>query len=146
MGIRVLGAAWIRRRYVQPAGFSVAQASVDETLGSKVAAFIALGQTGGITVSLAIANSVFVNEATRRWDKVFCQGLSTDQIMTALTSIGSDFFEKLKPEMRVLVLDSIVEVMRKVYILVVVAGVSVVILSLGMKGERLFLSSPAAGC
>ncbi|KAH8903793.1 putative MFS drug efflux transporter [Coniochaeta sp. PMI_546] len=128
------------------AGFSVAQATVDEALGSKVAAFIALGQTGGITVSLAVANSVFVNEATRRLDKVFGLGLSTDQIMTAVTGVGSDFFEKLKPEMRVLVLDAIVEAMRKAYILVIVAGASVVILSLGMKRERLFLSSPAAGC
>lgn len=127
------------------AGFSVAQASVDEALGAKVAAFIALGQTGGITVALAIANSVFINEATKRLNQVFERALSKEEVDAAIAGVGTAFFEKLSPEMRALVLDAIVEAMRKVYLLVTAAGVLVVILSLGMKRERLFLSSAVPG-
>ncbi|KAB5513214.1 major facilitator superfamily domain-containing protein [Coniochaeta sp. 2T2.1] len=127
------------------AGFSVAQASNDEALGSKVAAFIALGQTGGITLSLAIANSVFINEATRRLGKVLGGSVNKEQIDAAIAGIGSDFFEKMGPETMVLVLDAVVEAMRKVYILVIVAGALVVALSFWMRRERLFISATAVG-
>lgn len=127
------------------AGFSVAQASVDDALGSKVAALIALGQTGGITISLAIANSVFINDATGRLSQILGQSLTKDQIDAVIAGVSNDSSEKLSPETMVLVLDAIVEAMRKVYILVVAAGVLVVILSLGMKRERIFLSRATRG-
>jgi hypothetical protein len=122
------------------AGFSVAQASVEEALASKVAAFIALGQTGGITIALAIANSVFINEATKRLSNELGEGVPKDQIDAAIAGLGTDFVDKLPVEKKLLVLDAVVDAMRNVYILVVVAGVLVIVLSLGMKRERIFLS------
>lgn len=125
------------------AGFSIAQASVDETLASKVTSFIALGQLGGVTIALAIANSVFMNKAEKGLTNVFDGSLSNAQMDAAIAGLGTDFVNKLKPEMRVLVLEAIVEAMRKVYILVIVAGVLVILLSMAMKRERLFVAAAA---
>lgn len=127
------------------AGFSVAQAAVGQALGSKVAAFIALGQTGGITVALAVANSLFVNGATKRLSEIFGRTLSKDQLDAAVAGDGTALFEALTPAMRALVLDAIVEAMRNVYLLIIAAGALVVTLSLGMKRERLFLASTVPG-
>lgn len=127
------------------AGFSIAQASVPDEQHAMAAAFVALGQTAGITISLAIANAVFLNRAEGMLQRILPPSIGDEQIEAAVAGVGGDFVKKLSPELQLRVLDAIVEAMSRPYILVIVAGALVAMLSLIMKRERLFLAATAPG-
>jgi hypothetical protein len=66
------------------------------------------------------------------------------EIQQAIEGAGSQLFNGLSKPVAAEVLAAIVDAMSKTYILVIVAGALVVVLSLGMKRERLFLAPGAA--
>ena len=129
------------------AGFltSSQQASVPEEMGSVSASFIAMGQTSGITISLAIANALFVNGAQDRLAAILPASVGPDQIQGAIAGLGTGFVQDLSPELQTAVLEAIVEAMRRPYILVITAGALVLVLSLFMKRERLFMAAGGPG-
>jgi hypothetical protein len=61
-------------------------------------------------------------------------------IQGAIAGVGSKFVATLPDKTRYLVLKAIVESMGKVYILGISAGAFLVLLSLGLRRERLFLT------
>jgi hypothetical protein len=126
------------------AGFSIAQASVDESDANITAAFIALGQTSGITMALAIGNAVFLNQAENSIRDIL-PSVSKEQVQAAIAGSSAEFFNLLKPEIQLEVIDAIVDAIGRTYILLVTAGALVTILSLVMKREKLFIQPVAIG-
>jgi hypothetical protein len=126
-------------------GFSIAQASVDPEQAHVTAAFIALAQTGGITISLAIANSLFVNRAEDAIAAIL-PFLPKSQIQALIAgAVDRDALALLSPETQREILLAVVDAIARPYSLLIVAGSLVVVCSLIMKRERLFIQPAAVG-
>ena len=105
--------------------------------------FITCAQVSGVTIALAIANSVFLNKSQEGIQAIL-PDVSTEVIQQTIAGAGSQFFESLSGEVRAEVLTAIVTAMSKSYILVITAGSLVAVLSLAMKRERLFIAAGGA--
>lgn len=125
------------------ASFSVAQALVEPHLIPLAVGFITCAQVSGVTIALAIANSVFLNGAQTRLE-VILPGTPSKDIQAAIAGAGSDFVKGLSDDVKAQVIAAIVAAMSKTYILVIVAGAVVVVLSAFQKRERLFIAAGAA--
>jgi MFS family permease len=125
------------------ASFSVAQALVEPHLIPLAVGFITCAQVSGVTIALAIANSVFLNGAQTRLETLL-PGTPSKDIQAAIAGAGSQFVQGLSDEVKGEVIEAIVAAMSKTYILVIVAGALVVVLSAFMKRERLFIAAGGA--
>ena len=123
-------------------GYAIAQAAVEESRHAVAVAFIGLAQVGGITIGLAIGNAVFLNRAQDLIAKIL-PGLSHDEIQNAIAGTGADLLKTLPEDIQVRVLDAIVDAVQRPYILSMVSGAVVAVLSLFMKRERLFMTAAA---
>ncbi|KAJ0114270.1 hypothetical protein J7T55_010659 [Diaporthe amygdali] len=119
------------------ASLSVAQAVVSPENVPAAVGLVMLGQFVGICISLAIANTVFLNDA-RRAIQVILPDVPSETIGSAIQGSTSGFLDTLEPNVKSRVLDAIIVAMGKVYILVIVAGGLTAVLSLFMKRVRLF--------
>lgn len=126
------------------AGFSIAQASVPEDMAAVASSIMALAQTSGINIALAVGNAVFLNRAEKRLTEILPDTVPEEQIQLAIAGVGGDFVQTLPPDMQAEILDAIVEALNLPYILVIVAGAVVLVSSLLCKRERLFMK-PAGG-
>ncbi|KAL9008344.1 MAG: hypothetical protein Q9173_006520 [Seirophora scorigena] len=121
------------------ASFSVAQAKVQPHMIPLAIGFITAGQIGGITISLAVANSVFLNKSTSGIRAVL-PDIPEEQVQAAISGAGSAFLSALDELARRRVLVAIVDAMKNVYVLEIVAGALSLLLALLMKpGEKLFM-------
>ncbi|CZT07193.1 related to major facilitator (MFS1) transporter [Rhynchosporium agropyri] len=125
------------------ASFSVAQAIVEPELISSAVGFITCAQITGVTIALAIANSIFLNGSQEKISALLPM-VPLKEIQAAIAGSGSEFVAKLSPELQKDVLHAIVDSMSKTYILVVTAGAVVIVLSAFMKRERLFMVAGGA--
>lgn len=123
--------------------FSVAQALVEPQMAALAIGFITCAQVSGVTIALAIANSVFLNKSQTSLEAIL-PGVPTAEIQQAIAGAGSQFFNDLSGPVRDQVLKAIVAAMSKTYILVITAGALVTVLSLAMKRERLFVAAGGA--
>lgn len=119
------------------AGFSVAQAKVALADIPSSVGYIMCGQITGMTISITVANSIFLNEAEKGIAKLLPQ-LARDEIQNSIRGHGSEFVNSLPAELRAGVMDAVVKGLSNAYILCAVAGTLATILSLGLKRERLF--------
>lgn len=126
------------------ASFSVAQAKVDKENVPAAIGFITLAQFLGNTTALAIANSIFLNLAEAKIQRLL-PGFPRKQIEDAISGVAADFLEDLDAGIRTKVLEAIVASMGATYILVMTAGALTTVLSLFMKREKLFMTATAAG-
>lgn len=127
------------------AGFSIAQASVPESMAAVVASLLALAQTGGINIALAVSNAIFLNRAETRLTEILPDTVTEEQIQLAITGLGADFVKTLPLQLQQDILEAIVEALNLPYILVITAGSVVLISSLLMKRERLFMKATGGG-
>ncbi|KAI0972112.1 major facilitator superfamily domain-containing protein [Xylaria arbuscula] len=125
------------------ASFSVAQAIVEPKNIPPAISFLTLSQFLGNTVSLAIANSNFLNGSQTGLRMLF-PSLVVSEIRQVIQGVSGGFLQSLDPELRSRALEVIVDNINKTYILVITSGSLVALLSLFMKREKLFLSSGAA--
>jgi len=125
------------------ASFSVAQAIVTPELIPSAVGFITCAQVTGITIALAIANSVFLNKSQTGIEKIL-PGVPVADIQAAIAGAGSQFVDSLSESVKQEVLKAIVSAMSKTYILVITGGSLVVVLSAFMKRERLFMAAGGA--
>lgn len=125
------------------ASFSVAQAVVAPELIPSAVGFITCAQVSGVTIALAIANSVFLNQSQTGIQKIL-PGVPVAEIQAAIAGAGSQFVASLSEGVKLEVLKAIVSAMSKTYILVITAGSLVVVLSALMKRERLFMAAGGA--
>ncbi|KAA8643886.1 hypothetical protein EYZ11_006644 [Aspergillus tanneri] len=129
--------------FFSQASFSVAQATVAPDMVAAAVGFISLAQITGITLALAIANAVFLNESERSIQAIL-PDIGAEQIRQTISGTQSAFFMDLASDVREQVLRAIVDAQSKSYILVITAGALVTVLSLLMKREKLFLA-PSGG-
>ena len=125
------------------ASFSVAQAIVDPELIASAVGFITCAQVSGVTIALAIANSVFLNKSQTSISAIL-PDTPIAEIQAAIAGAGSDFVKSLSANVREQVLAAIVSAMSKTYILVITAGSLAAVLSFALKRERLFMAVGAA--
>lgn len=125
------------------ASFSVAQASVPVDMIASAVGFITCAQVMGTTIALALANSLFLNKSQTLISNIL-PGRSLEEIQGAITGSTSAFETSLSAAQKAQVLTAIVTSMSKTYSLVITAGAFGILLSLGMKRERLFLQPVAA--
>ncbi|KAL4950408.1 major facilitator superfamily domain-containing protein [Aspergillus filifer] len=123
------------------ASFSVAQAILKPEAIPAAVGFITLAQFGGITIVMAIANAVFLNDCLTNVPRIL-PDVPRDQIEAAIQGTNG-LLETLSPGLRSQVLEVIVSGISKTYALVIAAGALVAVLSLLMKRERLFNVSAA---
>jgi Na+/melibiose symporter-like transporter len=126
------------------AGYSVAQALVTPAEIPEAVGFISTAQVGGIALSIAVANSVFLNKA-ESGIAVLLPNASAAEIQSAVAGVGSTLVKSLPEDLKVQVLDAIIGAMSKAYIGVIAAGALAVVLSLFLKRERLFMEVAVAG-
>ncbi|PQE17083.1 MFS drug efflux transporter protein [Rutstroemia sp. NJR-2017a BBW] len=122
------------------ASFSVAQAVVKPAAIGSAVGFMTLAQFLGITITLAIANAVFINSSQDRIVEIL-PNVPISEIQAAMQGSRTDFFQKLNEDQKTAVLEAIVKAIDKTYILVIVGGSLVATLSLFMKREKLFMAS-----
>ncbi|KAL8686072.1 MAG: hypothetical protein Q9218_007369 [Villophora microphyllina] len=121
------------------ASFSVAQGKVKPEMIPQAIGFITAGQIGGVTISLAIASSVFLNQSTRGI-QVILPDVPKGQVQALISGAGSALLNGLDEATRRHVLEAIVNAMKNVYILDIVAGALALVLAFLMKpGEKLFM-------
>ncbi|XDG04599.1 hypothetical protein ABKA04_004214 [Annulohypoxylon sp. FPYF3050] len=123
------------------ASFSVVQAVVDPENIPPAVGFLTLAQFAGITIALAIANAIYLNESETQIARI-APFLSQDQIELAMQGAAGSIINDLPADTRAAILNVITSAISKTYILVIAGGSLVAVLSLIMKRERLF--APAA--
>lgn len=131
------------------ANFSVAQAKAaqnkaDKSSAERAVAFISVAQVGGLTLNFGIANSIFINEATKGLVKVLPHvPLST--VQSAIAGVGAgEFFNSLDPRSKEAALAATTTAISKVYVMVMVTGALDLILACFMKREKLFVKAKSA--
>lgn len=129
--------------YLQ-ASFSVVQALVEPEDVPPAVGFLTLAQFAGITIALAIANALYLNESQ---DKVAAMlpDYTSDDIALIIQGTSGGLLDNLDTETKKAVLELLVSAMSKTYMLVVVAGSLVTVLSVFMKRQKLFLEAGVTG-
>lgn len=125
------------------ASFAVAQAVVASENVPAAVGFCTLAQFLGITIALAIANSLYLNGSQVKIAQIL-PDIPKSEIEALMQGASGGFLDSLTENQRTLVLDAIVDSISKTYLLVVAAGSLVVVLSLFMKREKLFMGAPKA--
>lgn len=106
---------------------------------------MSLAQSAGGTIALAIANSVFLNQATEDILAIV-PNEPRSVVQTAVSGAGSTFFRTLDPSVRTAVLGAVTDAISRTYILAVTGAALTVVLSIFMSREKVskftILSSP----
>ncbi|QSZ37759.1 hypothetical protein DSL72_008858 [Monilinia vaccinii-corymbosi] len=129
--------------FFSQASFPVAQAKVEPHQLSAVTAYIGCAQIGGLAISISVANTLFFNKAIKSISADL-PDINLTSVRQTISGAGGAFFESLTKSQRILVLNSIVESIKDVYIMIIVAGTLTVICSIFMKREKLFLRPSVA--
>jgi hypothetical protein len=125
------------------ASLSVTQAVVEPHLIPSAVSFMTCAQVSGVTIALAIANSIFLNKSQTGIEKIL-PGVPVAEIQSAIAGAGSQFVDSLSGGVKLELLEVIVSAMSKAYILVITAGLLVTVLSIALKRERLFIAASGA--
>jgi hypothetical protein len=114
----------------------------------KVIGFINLAQLGTISISLAIAGSLFQNLGFHELKDAFADsshGFPDDYIRSALAGRISPVFSSADQGIIHVAIGAVAETIRRIFGLVVAAGVLVTVSSLLMRFEKISLAVAAGG-
>ena len=114
--------ATIETRFFVQTPFSVVQAKVDAQSVLIATAFVNCSQISGITLSLAIAISVFVSEASRKIEMIIPDALKW-LIQATIAGAETAFFQDQSATDQHQILEAIVFIVDHIYIMVLVDGV-----------------------
>lgn len=123
------------------APFAIAQWLVPPEEIALAVGFITCAQVTGCTISLAVANAVFLNLAENAITDLL-PGVAKEDVQAAITGVGGAFLRTLDPAMQKRVLEAIVVAIQKVFVLGITAGVMAVVLALGMSRVAIDLGGP----
>ncbi|MCJ1437449.1 hypothetical protein MMC27_006836 [Xylographa pallens] len=126
------------------ASFAIAQVKVHPYEIPSAIGFVALAQIGGATIALAIANSVFLNQATNGILAIVPQE-PRSVVQGAISGAGSTFFQTLDPSVEAAVLGAVTHAISQTYILGMTGAALSVVLACFMSREKLFLAVGVAG-
>lgn len=124
--------------------FSVAAAKAKPDESGIAIGYCACFQFAGPAVSLSVANSVFLNKATKSLALLF-PALSHEAILGALFGINSQLLYESGDVTNPAVRNAIATAMKNVYAVPLSSGALILILSLFMKREKLFGMSQIIG-
>lgn len=127
------------------APFAIAQWLVPPEEITLAVGFITCAQVAGVTISLAVANAIFLNLAQHSIRRIL-PGAATVDVQAAITGVGGSFLKTLDEQTQQRVLEAIIGAMQRVFIMGIVAGVLAVVLAAFMNRAAidLDLSQPAA--
>lgn len=125
------------------APFAIAQWLVPPEEIALAVGFITCAQVAGVTISLAVANGVFLNLAENSITALL-PGVAKADVQAAITGVGGAFLRTLDPTMQKRVLEAIVMAIQRVFILGIAAGALAVVLSLAMSRAAIDLKGPEA--
>lgn len=125
------------------APFAIAQWLVPPEEIALAVGFITCAQVAGVTISLAVANGVFLNLAENSITALL-PGVAKADVQAAITGVGGAFLRTLDPTMQKRVLEAIVVAIQRVFILGIAAGAVAVVLSLAMSRAAIGLKGPEA--
>ncbi|KAL4961546.1 major facilitator superfamily domain-containing protein [Aspergillus stella-maris] len=117
--------------------FATAQTLVLKSEIPHAVAFMGFAQQGGAALTLAISNSVFLNDAISQIGDVLPR-LDRDSIQRILSGLGDDTLASLSQAERDRVSATVADSVSKAYIVTIVCGALAVILSLFIKRDRLW--------
>lgn len=117
------------------AGFSIAQVKVRPHEIPSAIGFISLAQIGGATIALAIANSVFLNQATNGILAIMPDE-PRDVVQGAVSGVGSSFFQTLDPSLKTAVLEAVTHAISRIYILAMTGAALTIFLAVFMSREK----------
>jgi hypothetical protein len=121
--------------------YSVAAAKVKPEDVPAVTGFINTAQLGSIVIALAIAGSVFQNVAFKNLQEALGdKGFTAQDLRGAIAGTKSAIFESGSPAVREAAIGAIIKAMDKVYALMIAAGALILVSSLFMKRERMFMA------
>lgn len=120
------------------ASFAVAQAKVAAHAMHDALALIMCAEYCGLSLTLAIANSVFLNEA-QDGIQALLPAAPLHEIQATISGVGTGLVASLSAQQREEVLAQITDAIGNVYGMAVAAGAMTLVLSLTMKRERLLV-------
>jgi hypothetical protein len=115
--------------------FSVAQTQVDKAEIPQSVAFICFAQQAGAALTLAISNTLFLNDAIRGISDILPL-LPRASVQRILSGLGSDIVHSLSKVDRDKVSWAVAASLSKAYIVTIICGALAVIIALFMKRER----------
>lgn len=121
------------------AGFAIAHVKVPPQEIPLAIGFISLAQIGGATIALAIANSVFLNQATNGILAIL-PNEPRSVVQSTVSGAGSIFFQTLDPNVRTAVLEAVTHAISRVYILAITGAATSII-----DGRGLGIDEDAVG-
>lgn len=128
------------------AAYSIGSAKVAGPMVPSVIGFFNIAQIGGIVHSLVISGTVFQNYAVANLQVALeGRGYSTSQIQAAIAGTQSEILTGASSDVRAAAVDAIIRAMDKVYILVIVGGALILVSSLFLSREKLFMKMVAGG-
>ncbi|KAL3455581.1 major facilitator superfamily domain-containing protein [Aspergillus heterothallicus] len=117
--------------------FATAQTVVKQIEIPHAVAFMAFAQQGGAALTLAISNSVFLNDAVRQVGDVLPR-LSRVSIQQILSGLGDDLLESFSEAERERVASTVADSLSKAYIVTIVCGAVAVVLSVFIKRDKVW--------
>jgi MFS family permease len=122
--------------YVQ-AGYAVIQAVVPPTEMAHGISFAMLAQLCGIGFGLSIAGAIFINKAILGLAELL-PGVSHDELQLAISGTSGDYFEAMPEELRSRAVNTIVDALSNVFILVYVGAAVSLVVSVCFTQRKLF--------
>ncbi|KAK3386159.1 major facilitator superfamily domain-containing protein [Podospora didyma] len=120
-------------------GYAVASLTVAASDMGNAIGFQNISQLGSTTLCLVIAGQVYQSTAVQNLTAALAgNGFGAKDIADAVAGAQSRLFTELTEELRQAAVEAIVNAMQKSFILVVVAGATMVVAALAMKREKLF--------
>lgn len=104
--------------------------------------FITCAQVAGVTISLAIANTVFLNLAQTSISRLL-PNVPSSTVQGAISGVDSHFLGTLSPAMQGAVLEALIHALQRVFILGITAGCVAVVLAIFMSREKIDLNQAA---
>ncbi|KAI4159810.1 MAG: hypothetical protein LQ342_006321 [Letrouitia transgressa] len=129
--------------YLQ-ASYGVSQALVEPHDLPNAVGFISIGQSVGVVVFLAIAGTVFSNEAIKAIIPIL-PNVPESEVEAAIAGTSSGIFDTLDTDTRARVVEVIIKNLDKVYGVVIAGGALTLVLALFLPRKKLFIGPTAAG-
>ena len=123
------------------APFAIAQWLVPEEELALAVGFITCAQVAGVTISLSVANAVFLNLAQNSIQKIL-PDVPKENVQAAISGIGGQFLKTLNQATQQRILEAIIGAIQRVFILGIVAGCLAVVLSCFMDRGAIDLRQP----
>ena len=125
------------------APFAIAQWLVPPEEIPLAVGFISCAQAAGVTISLAVANAMFLNLAENSITHIV-PGVPKSDVQAAISGIRGSFLKNLQPTIQAKVLEAIVHAIQRVFLLGIVAGALAVILVIFMNRGAIDLNQQQA--